>query len=193
MNSNASNRGLVNALIGIGIFLAIAALFAVSYISAHNTANALEKSIVATYDNNKVILAQYGLKVAEAAQVPEIAREDTRVLIREAIQGRYGADGSKAVFQAISEQNPSIDPVLYRNLQTVIEAGRNAFETGQKRLRDQKRVYETALGTFWTGKFMSAAGFPKIDLNAYQATSTEQADSAFKSGKETPMQLRPAR
>ena len=187
MNSNASNRGLVNALIGIGIFLAIAALFAVSYISAHNTANALEKSIVATYDNNKVILAQYGLKV------PEIAREDTRVLIREAIQGRYGADGSKAVFQAISEQNPSIDPVLYRNLQTVIEAGRNAFETGQKRLRDQKRVYETALGTFWTGKFMSAAGFPKIDLNAYQATSTEQADSAFKSGKETPMQLRPAR
>lgn len=191
MNSNNSSRNFFPMLLGGAIFLLIMALFAVSYITAHNTAVALEEGIVATHKNNQNILSQYGQKIAEAAQVPEMARQDTQVLIREAIQGRYGSGGSGAIFQAIQEQNPSIDPVLYRKLQQLVESGRSEFQQGQSRLLDQTRVYKTALSTFWTGRFMGMAGYPKIELRDYGIITTERADEAFKTGREAPIELRP--
>lgn len=190
--SNDSNSRLFPVLIGGAIFLLIFGLLAVSFITANNTANALEKSIQATYKSNQSFLAQYGLTVTEATQVPEMARQDTQVLIREAIQGRYGANGSTAIFQSIQEQNPTVDPGLYKKLQQVIESGRITFQNKQDVLVDQKRVYETALGSFWTGRFMGFAGYPKIDLAQYEPLTTDRAADAFKTGREAPIQLRPA-
>jgi hypothetical protein len=74
----------------------------------------------------------------------------------------------------------------------MVEAGRIEFAAAQTKLVDQKRVYETALGSFWQGTWMTVAGYPKIDLAEYQIVSTTRADEAFKTGVEEPMQLRPA-
>lgn len=180
--------GLIVAIV-LGAF---AGTGAVSYISAYNTANRMERSIVATDENNRNILAQYGNRVAEAAQVPAMQRDDLTAVVTAALEGRYGDDGSRAVFQFIQEQNPQIDSTVYVQLQRMIEAGRIEFAAAQTKLVDQKRVYETSLGSFWQGTWMSVAGYPRIDLDEYQIVSTARADEAFETGIEEPMQLRPA-
>lgn len=179
--------GLIAAIV-LGAFVGTGA---VSYISAYNTANRMERSIVATDENNRNILAQYGNRVAEAAQVPAMQRDDLTAVVTAALEGRYGEDGSQAVFQWIQEQNPQIDSTVYVQLQRMIEAGRIEFAAAQTKLVDQKRIYETALGSFWQGTWMSVAGYPRIDLAEYQIVSTVRADEAFETGIEEPMQLRP--
>ena len=179
--------GLLITGIVVGAFIGTAA---VSYISAYNTGNRLERAIVATDENNRNLLAQYGNRIAEAAQIPAIQRDDMKEVIVAALEGRYGNDGAKAVFQAIQEQNPNIDSTVYVQLQRMIEAGRVEFAAAQTKLVDQKRIYETALGSFWQGTWMSIAGYPKIDLTEYQIVSTSRADEAFDTGVEEPMKLR---
>jgi hypothetical protein len=112
-------------------------------------------------------------------------------VVTAALEGRYGEDGSRAVFQFIQEQNPQIDSTVYVQLQRIIESGRTEFAAAQTRLVDQRRVYETALGSFWQGTWMSVAGYPRINLEDYAIVSTARADEAFRTGVEEPMQLRP--
>lgn len=189
-----SKSPLVAILIGFVAFIVvvIGVLFG-SYVSANNTGNSMEQAIKSTYENNENVLAQYSQKVMEAAQVPAMMTEDLSKVAKAAISGRYGADGSKAVFQAIQEQNPQLDPLLYRNVQQIIEGGRTEFQNNQTRLIDQKRVYQVALGNFWGGMWLRIAGYPKIDLEKYKIVTTDRASNAFKTGKEdAPIQLRPA-
>lgn len=182
--------GTIVAL-SFGIAVAgMVAIGAVSYISAYNTGNRLEQRIIATDDNNRNILAQYGNRVSEAAQVPAMQRDDLSAVVTSALEGRYGEDGSQAVFQWIQEQNPQIDSTVYVQLQRIIEAGRIEFANAQTELVDQRRVYETALGSFWQGTWLSIAGYPRIDLDEYQIVSTSRADEAFETGVEEPIQLR---
>lgn len=180
--------GIIAAIV-LGAFVGVGT---VSYISAYNTANRMERSIVATDENNRNILAQYGNRVAEAAQIPAMQRDDLTAVVTAALEGRYGEDGSRAVFQFIQEQNPQIDSTVYIQLQRMIEAGRIEFAAAQTKLVDQKRIYETSLGSFWQGTWMSVAGYPRIDLDEYQIVSTARADAAFDTGIEEPIQLRPA-
>lgn len=182
----------VAAILGsiFGIIFVIGTVLFMSYISAYNTGNRMEQTIKATYQNNENILAQYGQKVIEAAQVTELQRDDLTQVVEAAIQGRYGADGSKAVFQMITEQNPTLDSTVYVQLQRIIEAGRNEFQQNQTIFLDQKRIYETALGSFWQGMWMGVAGYPKINLAEYTIISTERASDAFKTKKEEAIKLR---
>lgn len=188
-------KGSINAttLVIIGVIAALVIGLFMAYVSAHNTANRLEQTIKSEAKNNENILATYGQKVQEAAQVPGMATADIVAISKAAIGGRYGENGSQAAVQMIREQNPTVDPSLYKNLQQIIEAGRDEFKTHQTRLIEAKRVYEVELGSFFTGKFMSMAGYPKINLDDYKVVSTGRAEDAFRTGREeAPIQLRPA-
>ena len=189
-----NGSALVGVLIGlIGFVLVVVALLFFSYVSASNSGVRMETDIKATYENNQNLLAQYSQKVMEVAQVPAMARDDGIRLARAAIEGRYGENGSQAVFQMLKEQNPTLDASLYRQIQQVVEGGRNEFQTGQTRLIDQKRAYTTALGMFWGGMWMRMAGFPKVNLDDYKIITTDRTQETFKAGKESaPLQLRPA-
>lgn len=181
-----SNKTLLTVALGVIVLIVTILVICIgSYVSAANTGNRLEQGIKATWENNEGILGQYGQKVVEVAQVTDMARDDIAKIAKEAIGGRYGEGGSKAVFQAINENNPSVDPELYRKIQQVVEAGRNQFQAGQTRLVDQKQVYETALGTVWTGMWMRFAGYPKLDLSKYKIITTDRASNAFQTGKES--------
>lgn len=183
---------LVIALSILGVIVAGIAVVVMMAISAYNTGNTLEQNIKATYENNKNILGQYGQKVLEAAQVPDMARDDLMKVARAAMEGRYGAEGSKAVFQAINEQNPTVDPQLYRQIQQIIEGGRNEFQNAQTRLIDQKATYERALGSFPQGVLMRMVGYPRINLADFKVITTDRTEQTFKNGKEdAPIRLRP--
>lgn len=181
------NTTLVASLVTVGT---AAVVIGFSYISAYNAGNRMEQNIEATWENNKNILAQYGNRVSEAAQIPAMQRDDLADVVTAALEGRYGDDGSQAVFQFITEQNPQIDSAVYVQLQQIIEAGRLDFVNAQTILVDQKRIYETALGSFWSGTMMSLAGYPTIDLAEYAIVSTTRANDVFDSGVEEIIQLR---
>lgn len=164
-------------------------LFA-SYVSAHNYGVRAEQQIVAQYEDMENILGQYSLKVAEAAQVPAMMKDDMKEVMTSVMTARMGADGSKAMFQWFQEHQINLDPQLYRQIQQMIEAGRDKFANAQTQFIDTKRVYETNLGYFWKGMWMRIAGFPKIDLDQYRIISSDHAQEAFETGVDKGLTLR---
>ena len=172
------STALVAVLVVVGLLLAIGGIGFSSYVSAFNYGNKTEQQLIAVREDNKNILAQYGQKVLEAAQVPQQYQADLTKVTTAAIQGRYGQDGSKATFQFLKEQNPQLDP------QQIIEAGRDNFEAGQRKQIDVRRQYQTQLGSFWGGMWLRMAGYPKVNLADFDIVSTDRADTAFKNHKE---------
>lgn len=191
MNKMKGGTVLV-VLVILGLLVSLAGIAAVSYISAYNYGNQMENQLKAAQTDNRNILAQYGQKVMEVAQVPTMYADDVQRVTKEAIEGRYGENGSQAMFQWLQEQNPQLDSSLYKQIQQVIEAGRTNFENGQRRQIDIRRQYETELGSFWSGMWLRIAGYPKVNLADYDIVSTGRADRAFETKQEdAPIQLRP--
>lgn len=181
----------VPTLVIIVSVLSFIVLLTVSYISNQNYGNEAENQIKAEYSNMENILAQYSLKVAEASQVPQMKTEDLSRVTKEALSGRYGANGSQAVFQWIQENYPGkVTDSLYVQIQQIIEAGRDKFENAQTKFIDTKKVYETNLGYFWKGFWLRVVGYPKINLDDYKIISSGHAQEAFKTKVDEPIKLR---
>lgn len=181
----------MKGLIATGIVVGGMAVIGVtSYISAYNTGNRLERTIEATFTDNQNVLAQYSNRIGEAAQIPAMQRDDLAEVVERALEARFGDEGSQAMFQWIQEQNPQIDSSVYTELQRIINAGREDFRVAQTRLIDQKRVYETALGSFWQGTWLRIAGYPQTDLDQFVVVTNARTNEAFGTGQEESIQLR---
>lgn len=172
----------------------VAALFTVisiaSVVGINNSLVAQEQGLEAQYKQNQNNYDNFTKKVVEVAQVPSMARDDLEKLTRAAISGRYGAQGSKAVFQFIKEQNPTVNGELYTKIQQVIDAGRTSFESEQKMLLDKKRAYLVDLKTFPNSLIASVLGFPKLDLSKIDIVTSDQTDAAFTSKKAGPIKVK---
>ena len=167
----------------VGVIGILAVVLIGSYVSNYNYGNEAENVIKAEYKNMENILAQYSLKVSEAAQIPGMKANDLKEVMRDAMTGRYGKDGSQATFQWIQENYPGqVTDELYSKISVIIEAGRNKFENAQTKFIDTKRAYETNLGYLWKGMWMRIAGYPKINLADYKIISSEHAQESFKTG-----------
>ena len=173
--------------------IGLALIFGVSsigwFIGTRNEFIELEQGVVAQYDQNRNNYDNFVKSVIEVAQVPAKYTEDLTKVTRAAIEGRYGADGSKAVFQWLKEQNPQLDPSIYKKVQQVIEAGRLSFETNQKTLIDKKRVYEVKMMQFPDSLVASMAGFPRIDLKKYDIVTSDRTEKAFETKKDEAIKL----
>jgi hypothetical protein len=181
----------VITLVVLGGLVALVGLAIMMFIGANNTAAGFDASVKYEHTNNKNVMAGYNQKVMEVAQVPDMMRDDFIKVATAAMEGRYGKDGSKAVFQMLTEQNPTLDPALYSKIQQVIESGRTEFQNSQTKLLDIKRSYEFALNSFPQGIFMRALGYPKMPLDTYNIVTTDRVERAFEKGKEDgPIQLR---
>ena len=182
---------LIAVLIFFGIIFSTVFVCLTSYVSANNYGAKIEAQLNAERDNNQNVLAQGQQKVLEAAQVPGMMRDDFSKVAKDAISGRYGAEGSKAVVQWIKEQNPNLDSKVYVKIQQLIEAYRDEFKTSQTKMIDVRRQYEASLGLFWRGMWLRMAGFPKIDLTMFKPIITDRVEDVYKNGKESsPLQLR---
>lgn len=181
------------AKIGFGLLAVIVLFVAISVFSVIGINNDLisqEQGLDAQYSQNKNNYDNFTKKVVEVAQVPEMYRDDLEKVTKSAIAGRYGAGGSKAVFQFLKEQNPQIAPDMYVKIQQVVDSGRNSFEAEQKMLLDKKRVYLTNLKTFPTNIVAGALGFPKIDLTKIDIVTSDKTTKAFEEKKADPLKLR---
>ena len=186
----------VGAMIGIG-FLAIVGITVATlvgqYYSTYNYGAETEVAIPAEYKNLENILAQYSLKVSEAAQVPGMYKDDLKEVMTSVMSARQGEGGSKAAFQWFKEHNIEIDAAMYTKIQQIIEAGRNKFQNAQTKFIDTKRVYEAALAKdlfLSQGWWLQLGGYPKIDLAEYKIISSGHAVEAFDTGIDNGLQLR---
>lgn len=178
------------------ILASVAALFLViiisifSIIGIHNDCVHQESGLKAQYSQDQNNYANYFDKLKEAAQVPDMYSSKLKELYDSTMKGRYGAEGSKAMFQFIKEQNPTLDPKMFTQLQQIIEAGRNSFEADQKTLLDKKRVYENTLGSFPGSFFAGMMGFPKMDLKSIDIVINEETAKAFATKRAGPINLK---
>jgi len=190
MNSNIKTVVLIATI----IFCIVVPILAIvgMLINVHNTAISYETGIERTYKNNQNVLSAYSLKIVEAAQVTDMARDDLTKVVQAAIGGRYGENGSQATWQWIKENNPSIDPALYRTIQTMIEAGRNKFENEQTILLDQCAEYQNYRNYAVSGLMLRILGFPKVKDLEKMCTPIKSgyANNAFETGIETGVKLR---
>lgn len=171
--------------------LAIGGIIGLMYVSNYNKAVKHEEAIIAQYDSNRNALSALTLTVMESAQVPEIARDDLKDVISSALEGRYGEDGSNAMFQAMTEAYPGeLSSELYTNIQNQIESGRRNFANNQDMLLAKVQGYRTDLRSFVSGTFMGAAGFPELNLEDYTIVVSQDAQDAFNSGVDGGMTLR---
>lgn len=175
----------------LGSVAAIVAIGVSSAYSAASTGNRLEKRIIAQYEQNQNSLSKMSNQVAEAAQVPGIARDDLVVVIKAGIEGRYGPNGSSAMFQAMKEAYPgNLDSKLYTRIQDLIESGRNDFAAEQQKLISIKQVYDTALGSPWQGMWLSIVGYPKINLDDYKIIKSDYSNNSFGTGIDKGLKIR---
>jgi hypothetical protein len=180
------------SIIAVIIFATVALISIPSFISAKNFGVRTENALRAKVENNENIYAQGTQKVMEIAQVPAMYTDDLKKVVTAAIQGRYGDKGSQATFQWIQEQNPTVDPSMYKKIQQVIEAFRNEFQQAQTEMLQMRNNYENALGYVWQGMWLSLAGYPKIDLAQFKIVTTDKARQTFETKRDTGIQLRPA-
>ena len=157
--------------------------------ATHNSCVRQENGLEAQYQQNQNNYANYFNKLKEVAQVPSLYTDALEKLYKQAISGRYGEGGSKAVVSFIQEQNPSLDPSMYVKIQQVIEAGRNSFEADQKTLLDKRRVYQDTLGQFPGSMVAGMMGFPKVDLKKYDPVINDETAQAFATKKSGPISL----
>jgi hypothetical protein len=157
----------------------------VSYDTEAKTLNLTSVSLENIYANGTQA-------IMEIAQVPAMYKSDLLEIVKADIQGRYGPNGSQATFQWLNERQIPIDQSMYKAIQQQIVAFRGKFEIAQREMIDQRRSYETSLGTFPKSIFLSLAGYPKIDLSKYVIVTTEKARQTFETKRDTGIQLRPA-
>lgn len=190
MSKNLSKGSIIGICAAVAVgFLALVGIS--SALGAAGTGARMENQIEATQNDNRQVLGQYTLRIAEMAQVPAMARDDLALVMERALDARYGENGSQAVFQWIQESYPGqLDNQLYRNIQTEISSGRVAFASNQTRLLDQKRVYENQLDQPVSGFWLRLVGYPKMDLSKITVVSSDAANRAFERGVDEGLTLR---
>lgn len=193
MYSRQRGSSLIPVLATLGAVVVLGGIIAGSYISAANYGVEAEAGIKAKYADNENVYAQGTQKVMEIAQVPAMYADDLTKIVKAAIQGRYGENGSQATFQWLKEQNPSLDASMYKKIQQVIESFRDEFKNAQTSLLDRCRTYENQRGYVWSGFWLRIAGYPKLNIeNMCTIVSTDKAAKTFETKRDSGIQLRPA-
>lgn len=166
------------------IIIAIAGFLFAAYVSIHDKSAGYETRIQGSYDQARIRLGNHENVVMEMFQIDTASRDHARKIVRETMEGRYGPNGSQAVFQMLTEAQIPIDESNRAKIMNAIEAGRNQYMTSQENMISIVTNYRGELNTVWFGTIARIAGFPKIDLNKYKGISTARGDSVFEAGQE---------
>lgn len=135
--NHSNHRGTMALKIGVGFaafFLMLALIMFVMNISFQNTYERIDQDIKAQYKKIESNYEKMSRVILQQAGILNKYSTDFREIYKGMMQGRYGKDGSKAMWQWIKEQNPQIDSTLYAKLMTTVEAQRTGFDRQQQKV-----------------------------------------------------------
>lgn len=180
----------MKTLVVFGILGGILLSVVFGYIGFTNNANRYEVTIKAQYTDNKNVYDNGWKTVQEKAQVPELYTAQLKELYDNAMTGRYGEDGSKALFQFIKEQNPTLDSKLFIQIQQSVETFRNRFQQAQTELVSKKQAYESYLTATTSGRFYNMfASYPHIDMSKFDIVTSDKTETDFSTKRAEPLDL----
>lgn len=181
----------LKVLIGVLVAgLIVGGSLAVTLISTHNNLASLEQSVIAQYDQNKNSYDSMYKSVFETAGVTTKYAKEFKETYDGMMTGRYGDEGSQALFQMITESNPTLDSSLYKTIQQTITSNRESFKADQKMLVDKKNIYVLTMRQFPTNVVASLLGYPKVKLSDYGIVTSSRTEGAFQTGKDEPLEVK---
>lgn len=187
------NKWMISG-IGIGLVALFAAILIVNVIGYKQYAVKAENALKAQYSQNQNNYSNFTNSVVEMLQVADVQKDAVKEVVSATMQGRYGKDGSKAMFNWLKENNVQYDQTAFAKVVTRIEAGRKDFEQSQKVLLDQLQVYKsnTDPDNFPKGWLLSKLGFPRFDLDKdLKIVTSGKTKETFTTGTDDAMQLKP--
>ena len=189
--------------IGIGcalMLLAVIILVPVTSIyGAKNFSVTSEKGLDAQYINCKNILSKYHKKMNELVQVPTMYKDDFKEIVTAEIQGKYGKNGSQAMFQWLKDRDLNFDASMYKKIMQAIEIGQNEYANEQSIMIDKLRAYATVVDQnlpLQRGWYMGWIGYPKVDTTIgennkdFKIILAKSAKSVYETGEDVPLKLR---
>lgn len=180
---------VVGCLLAV-VLLAGGSLF-LMYQSLHDGAISSEAIITQKDEESQNTLSRVNVSVANLVGNATAYSEEVKEAIKAAVEGRYGAKGSQAVFQMIQEHNPEVKSVLREKLADVITGGQKEFEISQTRKIEVCTAYRKDLGYLVKGTLLRIAGFPKVVMDkTCQVVTDAQTKDAFNTGLQTTTKMR---
>jgi len=156
MNSGKIPTLAVLAVVGIFVFAIVG-----KAISVNDNAVAAEAGAKAAWQDMMNVRDNAYQQISSAASAATAERESFNEIFQAAQEGRYGDNGSQAMFQWLTEQNPNPPSDLFAQVQRLMEARLNEWTVAQRRMVDHKRSYETYTRTAVNSVFAGIFGFPK--------------------------------
>lgn len=175
-------------LITLAIIAFIGIVCGMQIYAAAVAGNKSEMGIKAEYKNGRNILGQFTAKLAELAQVREMATSDQERIIA-AVFGEGGRAGNQAAWQWVQEQNPNADITIAKQMATIVDASRNKFANHQTAILARCQSFEVELNAPIGQLWYWLAGYPDKNVEkdytlAKMCTPIESSHSAkaFESG-----------
>lgn len=125
----------------VGFFLLIGVsggAFGLWWISTGNKAVTLENRFVAAKSNREILYDNMAKQVKEKFGVATMERETVTKIIDAAVAGRDGG----SLFKTVSEQYPSIDQELFKEVMATIGGKRDEFTRSQQTLAQIKADHD---------------------------------------------------
>lgn len=171
-----------SGIIGIALVAIVVLLFGTVW-STRSKAIRLKNQIDAQYVTNKSNYDAMWKTFKEATQVTELQTEQFKDAYDALFQGR-GNDN--LLFNAIKEQNPTMDNSVYTKLQDIITSNRKTFDKNQKTITDMINNYNSYVQTNFIMQFMS---FEPLNMDDYVVLSSK-TNSAFATGEDDQINLK---
>lgn len=185
------NKTIIGIMCAVGIMCVVGFGIVGTFVSHYNTLVRFENNIEKFDNASKNVRSAYTLKIKEMAQIPDMYLADLTKVINETMEGRYGKDGSKAVFQFIQEQNLPLDPKLYQSIQAEMVQGRAEFKISQDKKMDICTGYQNQLNYAFSGFVASMLGFPKKDIDTLcKIVLDSETNKVFETHEDSAIKLR---
>jgi len=172
-------------LIALGVVLILGIGIAIWAIGVSND----EKRLVNKMDAQKEVIGLYFDKMwkilKEKASVADAAKEAFKEIYVPLIEGRY-SQGDGTLMKWITEQNPTFDLSLYKDVQNSIETERNGFFVEQAKMTDMNREHENMRDLF--PRSIICGGRPAYDYKPITSALTKEVQTT---GEENDIELFP--
>lgn len=165
----------------VGLPLVIGTIMCVS---TNNTCVTYEANLAAVKQQSKSQYDTFWKSVKEVAQVPSQYSKDMKETYAAIMDSRY--KDKNPLMNWIKEANPNFDSSMYKQVQQVIESGRNDFKDSQKQMIDSAREYKTYVQKMPTSFIAHLMGHPGPDFkwSDYEPVTSDRSEDAFATRKD---------